>query len=264
MRRGIVISSLLISFFFTGLIYAADFDVIPSTGTFGVTQEFSVNIKIDSGGDSINAAQAKIQFSSNTLQVKSISKDGSIFNFWLQEPEFSNDTGIIEFIGGTPSGVSGGSLQALKINFIAKGVGSSDFSFLDAAITASDGSGTNILSSSNGASFLVSSSASVPRVEPGQDVPTQPVPVATPIQIKRTPIEAIGLPGAPKIEIPLYPNPEDWYNLISQFHVSWSLPLDVSDVATDLNSNPTYDVPKSSEGLFENNSFSSFEEDGIY
>ena len=130
----IAITFTILGLLFGNFVSAADFNISPVMGQFGLKQESSVNIKIDTADDSINAAQAKIKFNPGVLEVKSISKDGSIFNFWLQEPEFSNTEGMIEFIGGTTSGVSGASLQVLKINFIAKGIGLSEFSFTDGAV----------------------------------------------------------------------------------------------------------------------------------
>lgn len=239
-----------------GLVFAVDFNLSPATGQFGLKQDSSVNIKINTADESINAAQAKIKFNPGVLEVKSISKDGSIFNFWLQEPEFSNADGVIEFIGGTTSGVSGASLQVLKINFVAKGVGSSEFSFIDGAVTASDGSGTNILDKSNGAKFTVSSSATVPSGESA--------PIATPIPVIRTPVTATGLPAIPIVSVPLYPNPDSWYNVVSQFTASWKLPPDISGISTAFNTNPFFTPPVVSEGLFESKTYTATTQDGIY
>ncbi len=242
--------------FLPALSYAADFNIYPQAGTFGAKQEFEVSIKIDSAGETINAAQAKLKFSPNIMEIKSISKDGSIFNFWLQEPKLSNTDGTIEFIGGTPSGFSGSSLQVLKIIFTAKGIGQSDISFIDASITAADGSGTNILSKSNGANLVISSVSSVPKPESA--------PIATPTPITRKPTQATGLPATPDVSISLYPNPANWYNFVSQFTPSWKLPSDISGLNTALNTNPNFTVPPVSEGLFESETFPAITKDGIY
>ena len=236
--------------------YAADFDIYPQTGTFGSEQEFEINLKIDSAGETINAAQAKLNFPANIIEIKNISKDGSIFNFWLGEPEFSNTDGTIEFIAGTTNGVSGSSLQVLKITFKAKGIGSSDISFIDSSITAADGSGTNILSKSNGASFIISSTSTIPKSEN--------VPIPTPVPVTRKPAQATGLPTTPSVSIALYPNPANWYNFVSQFTPAWNLPPDVSGLNTAFNTNPNFVVPPDSEGLFEAKTLPAISEDGIY
>ena len=262
MRRVIIFIAVLLAFVVSSNAYAADFKVSPSGGTFGIGKTFSVDLKINTFGESINAAQGKLQFDPNTLEVKSISKEGSIFNFWLQEPTFSNDTGVIEFIGGTPSGVSGSSLQVISIAFSAKALGTSDLVFINASITASDGSGTNISGNATGASFSVSSSGG--GALPGVIAKPAPEPVPVPTQITRTPVQASGIPAKANIKIPLYPNPDGWYNLVSNFTASWDLPPDISELSTALNQNPNFDVPKKSEGLFDGKTFPALDKDGVY
>ena len=112
--KNYLASILLVFFASAGLAQAADFNILPAGGKLGLSQEFNVDIKINSGEQSINASQAKIKYNPAVLEVKSISKDGSGFNFWLEGPEFSNTAGEIKFIGGTPNGVSGASLEVLK------------------------------------------------------------------------------------------------------------------------------------------------------
>lgn len=248
-------SGLLVYVFLAGGVYAADFNILPATGTLGIKKEISINIKIDMASETINAAQAKLKFNPNILEIKSLSKDGSIFNFWLQEPKFSNTDGTIEFIGGVPNGVSGSSLQALQINLVTKGVGSSDLTFADASITAADGSGTNILSKANGAKFIVSSSVVVPSV---------PESVPAPAQITRKAIVAAGLPALPSVSISLYPNPDNWYSSTVQFTPSWKLPPDISGLNTAFNTNPSFIVPPTTEGLFEAKTLPAISKDGIY
>ncbi|MBI2063115.1 MAG: hypothetical protein HYT61_02635 [Candidatus Yanofskybacteria bacterium] len=256
MLRKILIISTFFALLSVSFVQAADFNATPSTGQFNLKQEFSVNIKIDASDESINAAQAKIKFSQDVLEVKSISKDGSIFNFWLQEPEFSNTDGTIEFIGGALNGVSGASLQVLKINFISKGAGIGEFLFSDAAITVADGSGTNVLSKANGARFTISSVTVVPA--------PIPAPISTPTQITRQPTVVSGLPALPVVKISLYPDSGSWYNFVSQFTPSWDLPPDISGLNTALNTNPNFIVSPVVEGLFENKTFSAIDKDGIY
>lgn len=236
----------------SSLGHASDFNILPSTGSFGVKREVVATVKIDTAGEIINAAQARVSFNPAILEVTSLSKVGSIFNFWLQEPVFSNTDGIIEFIGGTVNGISGSSLQVLQVHFITKGVGSSDISFTDASIAAADGSGTNILSNANGAQFTVSSSAIIP-----------PAHVPAPAQIARTPTEAAGLPAKPVVVVPLYPDPDGWYSVTAQFLASWELPSDISGISTALNADPAFTVPPVSEGLFEAKIFPAIGKDGV-
>lgn len=255
-KQGIFIIVITIALFSAASIFAAEFNTTPPQANLGLGQELSVGIKINSGDDPINAAQAKLLFSPDILEVKSISKTGSIFNFWLQEPTFSNTDGTIEFIGGTPNGVSGASLHVLEISFAAKAIGFSQLAFVDSSITASDGSGRNIAGTSSGASFSVVSTTVVPKAEQ--------VPVPAPTPIIRTPVPAVGLPATPTVRVPLYPDSADWHNLIGSFTVFWDLPPDVLGIAAALNQNPNFLVPAVSEGLFESKAFPPFEISGTY
>ncbi len=214
-----------------------------------------VDIKIDSEGIGINAAQATLKFPADILEVTNLSKENSIFNFWLEEPNYSNAEGKVSFTGGALSGFSGKTLQILRINFKVKGIGTNDIVFLDGAITASDGSGTNVLSELRSSKFT--------GLIKGAEVPTKtPTAIPAPVQIVREPATAAGTPVKPSLIIPLYPNPDHWYNLSSAFNVRWVLPGDITGIATAINRDPMFS-PSQSEGLFDNKTFGALQ-DGIW
>lgn len=235
---------------FANTAEAASLFFVPATGEFGVGSKITVDVKIDSEGVGINAAQATIRFPKDTLTVTSIDKTGSTFNFWLEEPTFSNDAGVITFVGGTPYGISGASIQVLRVVFTSKGSGSASIAIADAAITASDGSGTNVLSKTTDAAFTISPTA-VSTVIPA------------PIQIKREAIPASGLPVKPVVTAPLYPNETGWHNISNIFTANWELPRDISGVKTSLNKQPGFVPSGESEGLFDNKTFSALP-DGVW
>lgn len=230
---------------------AATLFIAPPSSEVGVGDKLTLDIKIDSEGVGINAAQAVIRFPKDIFEAVSLDKTGSALSFWLEEPNFSNADGIISFIGGIPYGVTGGSIQVLKITFTAKGTGSGTFGVSDAAVTASDGSGTNVLSKTVDASFAV---------VPKKAVPPTPVPapaevIPPPVEIVRKPVPTGKLPVKPALKIQLYPDETRWYNLTSVFSVEWSLPLDVTGIRTALNNQPNYVPPQKSEGLFDSKAF---------
>lgn len=227
--------------FFAHTAEAASLFFTPGTGEFGIGKEIPVDIKINSDGVGINAAQATIRFPKDILTVKSIDKTGSTFNFWLEEPTFSNEEGAISFVGGTPYGISGASIQVLHIVFIARTAGLAPVSIADSAVTASDGSGANVVSKTADAAFTIVPSVAAPVITP-------------PTQIKRAPVPATGLPIKPTIKVPSYSDPDEWYNHSSPFTVTWELPLDISGVATAVNQRPNF-APEKSEGLFDSKMF---------
>lgn len=238
---------------------AASLFLVPGSGEFRTGGKITVDLKIDSEGTGINAGQATIRFPKETLQVTAVEKVNSTFSFWLEEPTYSNDDGVISFIGGTPYGVSGSSIQVLRITFTSKGSGTAPITIVDAAVTASDGSGTNVLSKTGGASFTISPTAAMPTAT----TPTTAAPaVPTPQQIVREAAPAAGLPIKPVLNVPLYPDPTSWYSAINVFNTRWTLPADVNGVAAVLNKQPSF-TPSESEGLFDNKSFNALS-DGIW
>lgn len=241
--------------FFASTASAASLFFVPGTGEFGLEKEIVADLKINSDDAGINAAQATIRFPKDMLEVKSIDKTDSTFNFWLEEPTFSNEEGIISFVGGTPYGVSGASLQTLRITFATKSSGVAPVTIIDAAITASDGNATNVLSKTNDAAFTIAPATVAATITP--------LTVTPPTQIKREPEAASGLPAKPAVKVSLYPDPVEWHNRSNIFTVAWELPRDISDVATALNRQPNY-APTESEGLFDSKVFSALPDGVLY
>lgn len=237
--------------------HAATLYLTPVSSEIGVGEKMTIELRVDSEGVSFNAAQAVIRFPKDTLEVTALDKTGSALNFWLEEPQFSNTEGVVSFTGGTPYGISGGAVEILKIEFQAKGTGSGTLSLTEAAITAADGSGTNILAKMNDAVIAVIPQRVIPKVpEPQQKIPE-------PEQIVREPVPSGELPLKPVLTIPLYPEESHWYNLVSQFTAAWTLPPDISGVSTALNKHPNSVPSEQSEGLFDNKTFVALQ-DGIW
>ncbi len=236
---GAVITVFLVVVFtlsFFSRAHAATLFLTPASFEIAIGEKVAVDLRIDNEGVSFNAAQATIRFPKDILEVVSIDKASSTFNFWLAEPTFSNAEGMVSFTGGTSFGVSGGAIQVLKIEFRAKGSGSGTLVLSDAAITASDGSGTNILSKTADAAFGV--------------VIKKETPTFLPAQIVRTPVPTGALPTKPIIIVPVYPDENRWYNLLSPFTLRWAVPVDIIGISTAFNTQPNYTPPPISEGLF--------------
>lgn len=253
----VVIAVGVFSLFDFSTAHAAVFSITPSSSEIGIGETVTIELRIDGEGVSFNAAQAVIRFPKSILEVTSLDKEGSAFNFWLEEPKFLNSEGVILFIGGTPYGVSGNSIKILRIRFKAKGAGSGTISLTESAITASDGSGTNILTKINDGVVVVGPTRVVPDIpEPQQKIPE-------PEQITRQPVTAQKLPVQPVISVPLYPQKDSWHNVIAQFIAHWDLPPDISGVNTAFDKNPNAVLSGKSEGLFDSKTFPSLA-DGIW
>lgn len=189
-----VFAILIICFLITPKVFAAEGSLFlePITGSYPTKGNFSVKIKVDSAGTTINAGKAKISFPIDLLEVQSVSKSGSIFQLWPEEPTFSNSQGEITFGGGVPSPGFTGIGTILTINFKIKKVGEANVTISDGQVLAADGRGTNILSFAKGGTYLFYSISEV--------IPEENKPPSAEIQ---PPLEEVVLIPAP--EILVYP-----------------------------------------------------------
>ncbi|MFT5036564.1 MAG: hypothetical protein ACI9VM_000126 [Candidatus Azotimanducaceae bacterium] len=222
-------SLFLLSFSFTE---AATLSVSPQTGVYTVGGIFTTNIRINTQGKPINAAEATVSFDPRKVSVISLAK-GSIFNLWTVDPIYSNAAGSITFGGGSPSGYTGSAGSVVSVTFRALTAGDTKVSFTSGSILAADGLGTNVLSSMGSAAFTLVAN----------DVPAIPEVIEY--------VAPANTPAAPKVTSSTHTNPGSWYKNINA-ELSWSLPARVTAVRTLLDSNagsiPTkvYETPISS------------------
>lgn len=184
------------------------------SGSYTVGSALSVSVYVSSADQAMNAASGVISFSQDTLEVTSLSKSGSIFTLWVQEPSFSNSAGAVNFEGIVLNpGFTGADGKIITINFRVKAAGAALVSFSSGSVLANDGSGTNILTSLGNAQFNL-----------GDTAPSAP---AVPETI--TPSAVSGAPSAPKISSPTHPDPNKWYSK-KDAKFTWSLPNGVTAV----------------------------------
>jgi len=221
----------------------------PSSGTYEVGSNFSVKVKVNSGGQAINAAEATLTFNPAEISVVNISKTGSIFSFCTQDPTFSNSAGNIVFSGGTPTPFTGTSGTLITITFKAKISGSAQVSFSSGSVLAADGKGTNILSNMSGGIYTLKPKVIIP---PAEEIPSE----------EESLPYTIGVPLAPKVSSPTHPDPDKWYsNNDPEF--TWKLPPDVTGVSLLLHKKPTANPGPISDGLMESKKYEDVE-DGIW
>ncbi|MBI1974859.1 MAG: hypothetical protein HYS57_00690 [Parcubacteria group bacterium] len=183
----------------------------PSSGTRATNATFTANIYVASVDQSMNAASGVISFPSDKLEVTSLSKTGSIFSLWVQEPSFSNVLGSVNFEGIVLNpGFIGSSGKILSITFRTKAVGNAPLSFSSGSILANDGKGTNILTGLGDAYF------SIVVVQPGASEIISPV-------------EIPGTPAAPEVRSTTHVDPNQWYTT-REAKFTWDVPADVTGV----------------------------------
>ena len=207
-KRSLLFCILIFSFCIFNVAHAATSYFNPSSGNFTVGNIFTINVLVNTEGIAINNAEATINFPTNFLEIVSLSKSGSIFSLWVEEPTFSNSVGTLSFNGGLPTpGFNGTAGKLLNIVFRAKKEGSASLIFSSAAVRANDGFGTDVLQTKSQAQFNLISEEKV----------VQPLP------------PAVGIPGAPEIVSTTHPDSDKWYsNNAPEF--SWDVPDDVTAV----------------------------------
>jgi len=237
----------LVSLFFSILpivAQAATLYFSPSAGSYNVGSNLSVSINVSSADQAMNAASGVISFPQDKLEVVSLSKTGSIFTFWVQEPSFSNSVGTVTLEGIVLNpGFTGAVGKILTVNFRVKAAGTALLNFSSGSVLANDGKGTNILASLGSAQFSL-----------GGAVPV--------IQELTTPLVASGAPSAPQISSLTHPDSDKWYP-DSNPEFSWTLPSDVNGVSIYLSKSPTSNPGSVADGLFASKSYENVD-DGIW
>jgi len=204
-------------------VRAATLYFSPSSGNFSVGDILSTSVLVNTQSQAINNASAVINFPASLLEVVSISKSGSIFSLWVEEPFFSNSAGTISFDGGLPTpGFNGTAGKIVSVVFRVKSAGSASVIFSSAAVRANDGYGTDILQSRVQAQFNLVA-VGVPPVVPPVERPPRETPAA------ETPAIIPGAPAAPSINSTTHPEAERWYaENVPEFY--WNVPAGVNAV----------------------------------
>lgn len=82
-----------------------------------------VVVRIDTHGQSINAAELDLTFSTVGLEVDHISQEQSIFTVWAEQPTWNNRSGTIHATAGRPNGIIASDASIMTIYFRAPGSG---------------------------------------------------------------------------------------------------------------------------------------------
>ena len=127
----------------------------PNRGDLFVDNTFEVSLIVNTGGQSVNAIEAFVNFPPDKLQVVSLSK--SLIELWVAQPSFSNTKGTVSLQGGIPTpGINTSAGSIITITFRAKSSGTVTLTYGDSSkVLANDGSGTNLLNSRGQASYNI-------------------------------------------------------------------------------------------------------------
>jgi len=219
MRRYLFFIIAIIFFGYSHISYAADIYLGTTNTQVNVGSNVTAVVYVNSSDKVINSAEGVITFPTDIFSVESISLGGSIFSIWVEQPSFSNSTGIISFNGGVPNpGFIGNKGSVIRINFKAKKTGVANLAFTGASVYANDGLGTDVTSGRRGLSIEV---VPVQQVEVIQENPiSQPISSVTALQITS----------------PTHPNQELWYKDSGPIF-RWKVPVGVDAIQTGIDNN---------------------------
>lgn len=207
----------------------------------GVSDIFTIEARVSSGGVAINNASGVVQFPSDTVEVVSVSRNGSLFPIWVEEPSFTNSQGTISFDGGVPNpgwNGSGGTIFTAVMR--AKKAGQATILFSSAAVRANDGLGTDILSSRGGLSLSI---------QERRPAPADPAPAPRAGTEPAAPADNLSLPAL-SITSPTHPDQLAWYS-VPDATFRWTLPPGTLRVFTGIsqskNDQPTRQLSPTAE-----------------
>ncbi|MCK5022010.1 MAG: hypothetical protein KAR54_02065 [Candidatus Pacebacteria bacterium] len=240
-----------------GVANSATLYLLPEYRNMDIGQEFFVDVKVDTNEDFINAVQSTIDFPNN-IEIIGSDKQNSVFNFWIEDPEISESKDQIIFIGGTAKGVSGESIQILRIKCKSIGTGTGTIEMTESVVTANDGKGTNILSDIKNTSINVGTNIQV-----SEDISIAEAPRIIPQIIERKAVIAKDLPAKPELKVSLYPDQETWYNHQGETTILWEITDDVIKTAISVDNNPNSEPDTSEDALYTGKNIGVLEE-GIH
>lgn len=215
---------LIASFLFSLCAKAATLELSLDKEIVSSKDDVSVLVTVNSEGQDINTAQATISFPVSLLEVIEVDRTDSIFSFWLEGPIYDNNKGTIRFAGGATSGFTGASLRVFRVAFRVKGSGTGRLGISDGAITASDGTGSNVYTTAKGLDINIPSTAEF------QSVKLE--------RVRQEATIAKALPAQLGLDIPFYPNQLDWNNRSASFQAKWNISPDTINGAVSIDKNP--------------------------
>lgn len=196
----------------------------PGTGTYPIGETFEVEVRLDTDGEDISAAEGAVSYNQNDLTVVTVSTEDSIFTSWLVTPTVDEDAGRISFQGLMSAGRSyrGTDGLLMTITFRAERQNTSRVWFSQgAAVVASDAVGTNVLEALRTATYTLA-----PRE-------------VTPLFQNALAAQAIAANvSSGDIEITPIPVPKDEWFGTTTVKLSWSLPGSVTRLRADVHESP--------------------------
>lgn len=151
----------------------ASMSASPGSGTYNPGATITVSVRVNSGGQSINAVQSDFTYSSSRLQYVSGSAVGA--NGWTSYVATVGSGSGSVVVGRTSGATTNGTVISMKFKTLSSaGTGSISFSG-SSEVNKADGSGENILGTRTGASYSITIPAP-PAPDPDPEPNPDPAP----------------------------------------------------------------------------------------
>lgn len=179
------------------LLFSATLNISTDKNLYNVGESVYLTVSVSSK-DLLNAVSSSLSIPKN-LSIESVSKSGSVLNFWVTEPKIDRNKNLVTFEGVALSGTGSGNIITIRLKTLTEG--DVLFSFNNAEILANDGLGTNITEGSKNHSISIKKSDPV-TVEIKKDIIPNKVEIEKPkLGTLNVPeIKYINFDGNPAIE----------------------------------------------------------------
>lgn len=146
---------LFIMLFLPCFSLAADIFFDANKNNFAPDEDFLIQIFLDTKGNTVNAVEGAVVFSSENLELKEIRDGNSSINFWIERPHRVTDEKV-NFSGITAGGFSGQKMFLFGLVFRTKKAGESIILLDNIQILQNDGLGTKVSAQATPFTFSVS------------------------------------------------------------------------------------------------------------
>lgn len=148
----------------------------PSSSTITSGQDFSVQVRVNTNGQTINGVDAELSYPVNLIEVLSINDTNSNFEI---KAEKTASNGVITLAYGTNTPKSGNLLVA-TINMRARGSGVANINFSSSSVVTSDVSNGDVLNSRTNGSYTIVAPTNTPTLTPTPTKAPTPTPTVAP------------------------------------------------------------------------------------
>lgn len=222
------------SLFFLTDVQAATLLMQPSSTKIKLNDVFTVRVFVNTQNKAINNIESVINFPNDILEVVSVDSKSSIFTLWVEQPNFSNASGVVSFNGGvTNPGYTGSGGKLISIVFKAKKEGTASLFFSGSAARENDGMGTDVLSGQNSAEVTIGDTPVSSEKEEKPQPPEKDNEKSEAPKKEEVKENLLGL----SVSSPTHPDQNAWFQSKDASFV-WKNPVQVNTIQVGLSRQP--------------------------